>query len=197
VFRSSLLRLVGMSICLVVAYAAKGAGASLGWILERDVETPSYAYAEPTSTNLNIDTVVLSCEGSHATTILQLQLFLKDDGPLLPTGALPLQLKKNPRAEIVIDGRVTPAAILFAGDHVVFADETQGRLPALSRRLVDAMASGGAMTLRLDLIAEPVGEPAAFDGEAVIDLQAGLGGRAVNVVRQCAESDHDHRSEAK
>ena len=58
-------------------------------------------------------------------------------------------------------------------------------------------ASGGAMTLRLDLITEPVGEPAAFEGEAVIDLQAGVGGRAVNAVRRCAESEHDHRAEAK
>src|SRR5258708_16768915 len=186
-----------MSMSLIVVCAAKSAGASLGWILERDTETPSYAYAEPTSTNLNIDTVVLSCEGGHATPILQLQLFLKDDGPLLPTGALPSQLKKNPRAEIMIDGNTVPAAILFAGDHVVLADETQGRLPALSRRLVDAMASGGAMTLRFDLITEPVGEPAAFDGEAVIDLRAGAGGRAIKAVRRCAESERYHRAEAK
>jgi len=197
VFRSGLSRLVGISICLIVAGAAKSAGASLGWILEKDVETPSYAYAEPRSTNLNIDTVMLSCEGSQATTVLQLQLFLKDDGPLLPTGALPSQLRKTPRAEIVIDGHAVSAAILYAGDHVVLADESRGRLPALSRRLVDAMASGGAMTLRLDLITKPVGEPDTFEGEAVIDLQSGVGGRAVNAVRRCAESEHDHRAEAK
>ena len=192
--RSRLLRLVSMSMCLFGASADASAGKSLGWILERDVDTPSYAYAEPTSTNLNIDTVVLTCEAGDATTILQLQLYLKDDGPLLPSGALPSQLKQHPRAEIVIDGHAIPAAILFADDHVVLADEKRGRLPALSHRLVDAMARGRTMILRLDLITEPTGGPAAFDGEAVVDLQAGAGGAAVNAVRRCAEPKHDHRA---
>src|SRR5215510_9716399 len=112
-----------MAMCLFGASADASAGKSLGWILEKDVDTPSYAYAEPTRTNLNIDTVVLTCEAGQAATVLQLQLFLKDDGPLLPRGALPSQLKQHPRAEIVLDGHVIPASILFADDHVVLADE--------------------------------------------------------------------------
>jgi hypothetical protein len=193
VFRSSFLRLVGLSTCLIAVGATKSAGASSGWVLERDVKTPSYAYVEPTSTNLNIDTVVLTCEQGRAETVLQLQLFLKDDGRLLPKGVLPSQLKEFPRAEIVIDGHAASAVIYFSGDHVVLADETRGRLPALSSRMLDAMASGTTMTLKFDLVREPAGKPAALDGEAVIDLQAGAGGRAVRAVRLCAGPNHDHR----
>jgi hypothetical protein len=45
------------------------------------------------------------------------------------------------------------------------------------------------MQLRFDLVAEPPGKPAAFDGEAVVDLQDGLAGplgKAVAAVRSCA-----------
>jgi hypothetical protein len=185
-----------MSICLIVADSAKSADASLGWILEKDVETPSYAYIEPTGTNLNIDTVVLSCEQGRAETVLQLQLFLKDDGPLLPKGALPSELKGSPRAEIVIDGHVVPASVYFSGDHVVIADEIRGRVPTVSNRLLDAMASGATMTLKLSLVTGAVRKPAAFDGEAVVDLQAGIGGSAVNVVRRCDRAKPDHRVKA-
>ena len=59
----------------------------VGWELERDVETPSYAVTEPSSTNLNIDSVVLSCEQGASRRGLQLRLYLSGEGPLAPLGA--------------------------------------------------------------------------------------------------------------
>jgi hypothetical protein len=50
---------------------------------------------------------------------------------------------------------------------------------ATVERLIDAMAAGKTMVLRFDFLAERAGQPAAFDGEAVIELQAGRGGAAV------------------
>ena len=50
--------------------------AGSGWELEKGVEAPSYALVEPTSTDLNIDTVVLSCEQGADRRGLQLRLFL-------------------------------------------------------------------------------------------------------------------------
>src|SRR5215218_9810538 len=46
--------------------------ANVGWDLEKDVETPSYAVVEPSSTNINVDVVVLSCEQGLGGTGLQL-----------------------------------------------------------------------------------------------------------------------------
>ena len=47
------------------------------------------------------------------------------------------------------------------------------------------MATGSVMVLRFDLLAERAGQPAAFDGEAMIALQPGNGGAAVSAVRHC------------
>jgi hypothetical protein len=61
--------------------------------------------------------------------------------------------------------------------------------PRVSERLLDAIEQGTTMRLRFDLVAEPPGTPAAFDGEAVVDLQggpAGTRGKAVAAVRRCA-----------
>ena len=57
------------------------AGAA-GWALEANVRDPSYAVTEPTSTNLNIDVVVLTCEQGTARRGLQLRLYLSGTGPL-------------------------------------------------------------------------------------------------------------------
>ncbi|HSS82707.1 MAG TPA: hypothetical protein VLL30_02885, partial [Reyranella sp.] len=107
-------------------------------------------------------------------------------GPWSPKGAAPQQLKDDPRAEIAIDGRVFPVGIFFADDFAVLADQTEQRFPALSEGLLDAMATGNVMLLRFDLLAERARQPAAFDGEAVIALQASSGGAAVSAVRRCA-----------
>ncbi|MGZ5912298.1 MAG: hypothetical protein ACXWLB_20655, partial [Reyranella sp.] len=76
--------------------------------------------------------------------------------------------------------------LFFADDFAVLADQTEQRSPALSEGLLDAMATGSVMVLRFDLLSERAGQPAAFDGEAVIALHGDSGGAAVSAVRRCA-----------
>src|SRR5689334_19542097 len=124
--------------------------AATGWELEKGVEAPSYAVAEPASTDLNIDTVVLVCEQGADRRGLQLQLYLTDDGPLAPKR--PAVLKDDPGVDIVIDGMSHPAKLYFADDHVLVADAADGAIPMLSAALVDALEAGQRMELRFDLI---------------------------------------------
>jgi hypothetical protein len=194
------MRALPMAVWLLAMLAGVGtAPAFAAWKLERDVEPPSYAVIEPESSNLNIDSVVLTCAAAGSATVLQLQIYLSTEGPLSPKGAALQQLKDEPRAEIAIDGRVFPVGIFFADDHAVLADETEQRFPALSEGLLDAMATGSVMVLRFDLLAERAAQPATFDGEAVIALQANSSGAAVSAVRRCAtpvsvaSAGHDHR----
>lgn len=156
-----------------------------GWAVERDVDAPSYAVIQPRTSDLNIDALVLACEQADDRRVLQLQLYLTNDGPLLPASASADRLKTDPRAEVSIDGRVFPVEILFAGDHVVLADETQKMFPGLSERLLDALEDGATLRLRFDLVAEPARQPAAFDGEALVELRGGVGESAVAAVRRC------------
>ena len=160
--------------------------ASAHWKLEQDVELPSYAVIEPESSDLNIDSVVLACEEAGDARVLQLQIYLSTDGPLLLKGATPQQLKDDPRAEIVIDGRVFPVGLLFGDTYAVLGEETNQMFPRLSERLIDAMTTGRIMVLRFDLLAEHAGQPASFDGEAVIALHSVSGGATVSAVRRCA-----------
>ena len=163
--------------------------AGAGWAVEQGIDPPGYALIEPRSRDLNLDVVVLACEPSGDRRLLQLQLYLTNDGPLMPDGVAAARAKREPRAEIVIDEHVFPVDLLFAEDHVVLGDETEAMFPRLSERLVDAIEQGTTMRLRFDLVAEAPGRPAAFDGEAVVDLQEGPSatrGRAVAAVRRCA-----------
>jgi hypothetical protein len=173
-------------LAAMLGYLGAAPAAFADWKLERGVEPPSYAVIEPESSNLNIDSVVLACEEAGDARVLQLQIYLSTEGPLLPKGATPKQLKADPRAEIAIDGHVFPVDLLFADAYAVLADETDQMFPRLSERLIDAMATGKIMVLRFDLLVERAGQPAAFDGEAVIELQAGRGGAAVSAERRCA-----------
>lgn len=173
--------------CLSATSSLAGAAGTFeGWELEQGVDPPSYAVIDPQSTDLNIDSVVLICEEAGDRRVLQLQIYLSTEGPLLPKGALPQQLKDDPRAEIAIDGRIFPVQILFADDYAVLADETAQMFPQLSERLLDAMETGSTMVVRFDLVAELAEQPAALDGVAVIALKAGGGGKAVSAVRRCA-----------
>ena len=181
------MRALPMAVRLAAMLACLGAvPAFADWKLERDVDPPGYAVIEPESSNLNIDSVVLACEEAGDARVLQLQIYLSTEGPLSPKGAAPQQLKDDPRAEIAIDGRVFPVGLLFADNYAVLADETEHMFPRLSEGLLDAMATGRIMVLRFDLLAERAGQPAAFDGEAVIALREGEGGAAVSAVRRCA-----------
>ena len=187
-------RVLPMAVRLVLMLACFGAvpafaGATLakvgGWELEQGVESLGYVVNGPVSTNLNIDSVVLACEEAGGRRVLQLQIYQSTEGPLLPKGVEAGLLKDDPRAEIAIDGRVFPVDILFADVYAVLADATEGMFPRLSEGLVDAIATGRTMVLRFDLVTERAGQPAAFDGEAVIALQAGAGGSVISAVRRC------------
>lgn len=169
--------------------ALAGEFEATGWTLEQGVDRPSYASIEPRSRNLNLDVVVLACEPAGDTRVLQLQLYLTNDGPLIPNGVAAGRVKRDPRAEIVIDDHVFPVGLAFAEDHVVLSDRTEAMFPRLSEGLLDAIEQGTTMRLHFDLVAEPPGRPAAFDGDAVVDLQdgpAGTRGKAVAAVRRCA-----------
>ena len=192
---------IGRSGLAALVLSAVLAGGSLataagGWRLEEGANAPSYAVAEPTASNLNIDVVALVCEEAGTERGLQLQIYLSSPGPLLPNGAPPNRLKDTARVEIVLDGQVFPADILFADDRVVLADSRRQQVPVLSQHLVEAMQAGQTMLLRFDLVSERPGAPAAFDAEAALDLRAGLGGKAVAVVRRCAEPASDHMASA-
>jgi hypothetical protein len=155
-----------------------------GWQLERDVETPSYAVIEPESTDLNIDSLVLSCEQGPLRRGLQLRLYPSGHGTLYPqdTGGL----KADPKFEFAIDGASYEVQVLFADTFVVMADSADGVMPLLSRTLLDALQAGQRMELRLQLFQTTSGQAPTLGGTAAFNLQAGLGGAAVAGVRRCA-----------
>lgn len=173
------------TLCVASLPSAATPGQPGGWALERGVAEPSYAWAEPSATDLNIETVVLSCEQGPGRRGLQLRLLLADDGPLAPrTGG---EAKAAPAVTIAIDGVAHPGELYFAGDSVLIADAADDSMPLLSAGLIDALQAGRRLELRFDLVREADGRPPAFDGMAAVDLQAAGGGDAVAAVRRCAE----------
>lgn len=178
----------------VAAPAMAGVAGTAGWDLEANVRDPSYAVAEPASTDLNIDTVVLSCEQGPNRAGLQLRLYLSGSGPLAPKVAA-TELKDDPRVELVVDGASQPAELLFADDFVVVADSADETTPLLSDAFLDKLQTGRRLELRFDLLQEARGEQPAFDGSAVVDLQAKAGSQAVKLVRHCAEEPAQHLAE--
>lgn len=154
-----------------------------GWEVEKGVDKPSYAVAEPSRTDLNIDTVVLLCEQGPKTPVLQLRLYLSGNGPLAPVGVA--NLKDDPKVELAIDNGNHPVELLFADDFVVLADAREGTMPLVSAKLLDALQSGKRMELRFHYMQEiKGGRTRPLDATAVVDLQAGPGG-AVAAVRRC------------
>jgi hypothetical protein len=178
----------------VAVPAMAGSAGSAGWDLEANVRNPSYAVAEPASTDLNIDTVVLSCEQGPDRRGLQLRLYLSGSGPLAPKAA-GAALKDDPRVELIVDGVSQPAELLFADDFVVVADTADGTMPLLSDAFLDKLQAGRRLELKFDLVQEPRGQGPSFDGSAVVDLQARAGSRAVTVVRRCADEPTQHLAE--
>jgi hypothetical protein len=165
-------------------FAINGHAMAAGWELERDVETPSYAVIEPESTDLNIDSLVLSCEQGPLRRGLQLRLYPSGHGTLYPqdTG----DLKADPMVEFAIDGASYVVQVLFADTFIVVADSADGVMPLLSRTLLDALQAGQRMELRLQLVQTARGQAPTLGGTAAFNLQAGLGGAAVAAVRRCA-----------
>jgi hypothetical protein len=188
VFVAALAALCTLSAQPAVAEVREPAQQPAGWVLEQDVATPSYALAEPASSEVNIDTLVLSCEQGPSRRGLQLRLYLTGDGPLAPKSGAG-NLKDDPALQLVIDGVSRPVQLLFADDFVVLADSADGALPLLSNGLVDSLQAGRQLELRFDLVNAPAGQAPAFS-KAVVDLQAGAGGKAVAALRRCGnESD--------
>ena len=168
---------------------ADAAGDPPGWTIEQGTDRPSYGMIAPVTTDLNIDAVVLACEQTGDDRVLQLQLYLADGGPLRSINPNTALEKSQPHASITIDDGVFPADLLFADDYVVLADTQKDFVPMLSDRLLDAMQRGRTMELHFDLLAELPGQPPAFDGEAIVDLQAPGGRQAISALRHCAGSD--------
>jgi hypothetical protein len=178
----------------LIGFTGPAMAGAAGWSLEANVRDPSYAMAEPTSTNLNIDVVVLSCEQGPDRRGLQLRLYLSDAGPLAPKVAT-TALKDDPRVELVVDGVSRPAELLFADNFVVVADSADGTMPLLSDAFLDKLQSGRRLELKFDLVQEPRDQAPSFDASAVVDLQAGVGSRAVAAVRHCADGSTQHLAE--
>lgn len=178
----------------LVGIAGPAMAGAAGWALEANVAKPSYAVAEPTSTDLNIDAVVLSCEQGPDRRGVQLRLYLSGTGPLAPKAAA-AALKDDPRVELVVDGVSQTAELLFADDFVVVADTADGSMPLLSDAFLDKLQAGRRLELRFDLVQEPRGQAPASNASAVVDLQAGSGGRAVAAVRLCADQPTQHLTE--
>jgi hypothetical protein len=178
----------------LVGLAAPAMAGAAGWALEANVSSPSYAVVEPASTDLNIDTVVLSCEQGPDRRGLQLRLYLSGTGPLAPKAA-GAALKDDPRVELSIDGVSQTADLLFADDFVVVADTADGTMPLLSEALVEKLQAGRKLELRFGLVQKADGDAPSFDGSTVVDLQAGTGGRAVAAVRRCADQPTQHLAE--
>jgi hypothetical protein len=156
-----------------------------GWELQ---ETPGQpATAIPSRTNLNIECVVLASERADDSEVLQLQLYPTAGNVSIRAFGPPVW-SYGRRAEIRIDERVFPVDVLFADDYVVVANETRGRFPMLSESLLDAMATGQTMDLRLSVDMETISRDRGVDGYATVDLRAGQGSRAVARLRSQARA---------
>lgn len=183
--------LLTAALAVSLARAALGADPP-GWTVEPDVDPPSYATVQPLATALNIDSVVLACEAVAGVRVLQLQLFLTDDGPLRPIDPT-RRLGDDPRAVVVIDGATFPASLLFSEDHVVVADSSEGFVPRLSEPLLDALQTGSRMTIRVPLLDGRPGAHRASVADSVVDLQPGGGQDAVAALRRCTRPGSDRR----
>jgi hypothetical protein len=155
-----------------------------GWQLERDVDTPTYAFIEPTITDLDIDVIVLSCEPIGQRVGLQLRLYPLEPGPLRSSHSTSVAL--DPEVAIEIDGRRHNARLLFADDFVIVADAADGAVPILSSSLVASLQAGRDLTMKLHSIeASPASVPVPTL-QITADLQAGIGGTAITTLRRCA-----------
>ena len=180
-----------LALCVVAGQSLAGTAVAQsaipGWVPEKDVDAPSYAVVEPARTDVNIDSIVLSCEHGPQRTGLQLRLYLTEAGPLAPqrVGARAGALKDDPALELAIDGVSHAVRLAFAGDSIVVADTADGITPMLSETLVGALQRGRRLELRFHLLQRAPGQAPSVDGTAVVELQAGRGGAAVAAVRRC------------
>ena len=102
------------------------------------------------------------------------------------SGTSAAELADDPRASISIDAEDYPVTIMFAGDHVLLADEVEGLFPRLSDRLIEAMQAGRTMILQFALLAPDLNRRASFDGDASIELETAGAREAIAAMRHCA-----------
>lgn len=157
--------------------------AHAGWTLREGEEQALYAVSSPTSTTVNVSALVLACEMVSGRRILQFQLYVEGDRPLLPVGARREQLKDDPRVRLEVDGVAYPVQLYFAGDFATIADRADGVLPAVSPGLAERFERGARLMLRFDLLTEKVGG-SDYDGAATVELKAGDAGKAIAAVRR-------------
>lgn len=157
-------------LAVLVGRADAHPPAATGWDLEKDVDVPSYAVAEPANADVDIDTIVLTCEQGQRRPGLQLRLYPMDGGPRASADT------KDPTLDFAVDGVRYAVQLLFAGSFMVVADSADGAVPLLSEALLDAIQAGRRMELRFS----------SADSLTIVDLQAGRGGAAVAAVRRCA-----------
>ncbi|HQS19114.1 hypothetical protein [Reyranella sp.] len=154
-----------------------------GWQLERDVDSPTYAFIEPTYTDLAIDVLVLSCEQAGQEVGLQLRLYPLEPGPLRTAHGQRVELSSA--AEFDIDGRRLKVSLLFSDAFVVMADATDGPVPLLSASLIAALQTGRQLKMKLQPVESSTPARSGPGLEIVANLQAGLGGIAVGMLRGC------------
>ncbi len=154
-----------------------------GWQLERDVDSPTYAFLEPTISDLDIDVMVLSCEQTERKVGLQLRLYPSEPGPLRSSQSASVDL--DPDIVIEIDGRRHAAQLLFADDFVVVADAADGPVPLLSPYLLGSLQTGRHFVMKLHPIGASRLSTPTPALQITADLQVGIGGAAVAAVRRC------------
>jgi len=108
--------LVLFALLSTLAGLSAAAGAqprATGWDVEKRRRHTQLRRRRATSTDLNIDSIVLSCEQGPSRRGLQLRVYLLGNGPLAPRSGG--TLKGDPTLELVIDGQEPRRAALLRG----------------------------------------------------------------------------------
>ncbi len=170
---------------LLALALANSSLAEPGWTLKKSENPALFAFTQTIQSNLNIKAIGFACEVANGVKALQLQIYTKGGGPLAPSGVSRGQLKDEPRAQFVVDGRTFPAMLDYAGDYALLTSDVEGIFPMLSDDIMKAVVSGKTLTLRFDLRKKPAAGAGEFDSEAIVDLTGGT--TAIAAVRQrCA-----------
>ena len=155
------------------------------WTLKKGDNPALFAFTRAFKSNLNIEIIGFACEDSNGIKAIQLQIYTKGGGPLAPSGVSRRQLKDEPRAQLLVDGRDFPVALDFAGEYALLTSHVEGVFPVLSDDIMKVVESGKTLTLRFDL-RKKQSNAGEFDSEAVVELTGGAAA-IVAVRRRCAK----------
>ena len=169
-----------------------------GWQLEFGLDRSPFAFISPTTANVDVETIVLTCNETGRSQALQLELYPAGPLPLIPSGSTAEDLRADPHLQLSIDNRIYPVSMFFAGDRIVVADTAVGRTPGVSEALFAALRKGNELRLRFQLLPEHPGTRGhSYDGELIVELQAGRGGAALDAFRNCHPDTVEQISTAK